>query len=263
MRCAEDTAFDSDVADLCVLSFSSTPFPATSVSSHVPRGRRFIVRDFTYDEEAIEKQKQDLVQLEKEEKELWVRRAPASWCCHKPYVIANPRPRPGSSPRRPTSCASRASTSLNSFRFSCTSRSSGRSLRVCCAMDCQRPTLPPSSRCVGLSPLARAGCADRSLFAAFPFPRLPLRPHHCTLRSPPPSPRALPIATQPDPKSVTKLTTTLSSHFGTGSKSSKIKGKKSGGDTEDAAVAGEFATVLEGEYLDFVLFEVERVEEGQ
>jgi hypothetical protein len=42
-------------------------------SSHVSvRPGRFILRDFTYDEEAIEKQKRDLIALEESEKELWV-----------------------------------------------------------------------------------------------------------------------------------------------------------------------------------------------
>lgn len=36
---------------------------------------RFVVRDFTYDEEAIEKQKRELEALVVEEKDMWVRRA--------------------------------------------------------------------------------------------------------------------------------------------------------------------------------------------
>lgn len=36
---------------------------------------RFIVRDFTYDEEEIEKQKKDVEDLLVEEKEMWVREA--------------------------------------------------------------------------------------------------------------------------------------------------------------------------------------------
>lgn len=75
---------------------------------------------------------------------------------------------------------------------------------------------------------------------------------------------------QPESKQAAKLVTTLSSHFGTGSQSSKIKKKKqagggSGGGGDDAAAAavgGEFANVLEGEYLDFVLFEIEKVGTG-
>lgn len=36
---------------------------------------RFIVRDFTWDDAALADQQQELVRLEKEEKELWVRGA--------------------------------------------------------------------------------------------------------------------------------------------------------------------------------------------
>lgn len=39
---------------------------------HKARENRFIVREFTYDEGAVEKQKEDLANLEVEEKELWV-----------------------------------------------------------------------------------------------------------------------------------------------------------------------------------------------
>ena len=39
---------------------------------HKARENRFLVRDFTYDDSAVEKQKEDLANLEVEEKELWV-----------------------------------------------------------------------------------------------------------------------------------------------------------------------------------------------
>ncbi|SGZ26235.1 BQ5605_C024g09865 [Microbotryum silenes-dioicae] len=68
---------------------------------------------------------------------------------------------------------------------------------------------------------------------------------------------------KPEYKSVTKLTTALSEYFGTegkGKGGSKKHGKGSSLEGTDATVAGEFANVLEGEYLDFVLFEIERVD---
>lgn len=69
---------------------------------------------------------------------------------------------------------------------------------------------------------------------------------------------------QPEPKQSAKLVTALSSHIGTGSQSSKIKkkGNNNSSGADDAAVGGEFANVLEGEYLDFVLFEIEKVGTG-
>ena len=36
------------------------------------RDEKFVVREFVYDEAAVEKQNQDLVELEASEKELWV-----------------------------------------------------------------------------------------------------------------------------------------------------------------------------------------------
>ncbi|KAL8280239.1 hypothetical protein RQP46_007353 [Phenoliferia psychrophenolica] len=61
---------------------------------------------------------------------------------------------------------------------------------------------------------------------------------------------------KPEPKMHSKLLSTLSTHFASlGPKSGKMK-KAKGDDAE--APMGEFASVLEGEYHDFVLFEVER-----
>lgn len=53
----------------------SLPFLINSVSNGTHRlmlGDRFIVRDFTWDDSALEKQKRQLADLEIEEKELWV-----------------------------------------------------------------------------------------------------------------------------------------------------------------------------------------------
>ena len=47
------------------------PFPLHPHLTNACMRDRFVVRDFTYDTELIEKQKQDLVSLEAEEKELW------------------------------------------------------------------------------------------------------------------------------------------------------------------------------------------------
>lgn len=52
------------------MSFKSTF--ARSVLTRAPDFVRFIVRDFTYDEEAIETGRSDLVKAEVSEKELWV-----------------------------------------------------------------------------------------------------------------------------------------------------------------------------------------------
>ncbi|GAA5991228.1 hypothetical protein JCM10908_006594 [Rhodotorula pacifica] len=69
---------------------------------------------------------------------------------------------------------------------------------------------------------------------------------------------------KPEPKQVDKLTSTLSSFLVPSSKSaSKHKKKKpaDGGDGGDSAAFGEYASVMEGEYYEFVLFEIERVEQ--
>lgn len=56
-----------------------------SVLTRAPCLARFIVRDFTYDEEAIETGKSDLVKAEVSEKELWVRLDPLY--CSSPDLI--------------------------------------------------------------------------------------------------------------------------------------------------------------------------------
>ena len=47
------------------------PILSTRARRLTPPSRRFILRDFTYDEKAINQQQKDLVNLEKEESELW------------------------------------------------------------------------------------------------------------------------------------------------------------------------------------------------
>ncbi|GAA6018241.1 hypothetical protein JCM8202_000235 [Rhodotorula sphaerocarpa] len=69
-------------------------------------------------------------------------------------------------------------------------------------------------------------------------------------------------AIKPDPRQADKLVSTLSSFLVPSKGDGKKKGKKpsaSGGD--DSAALGEYASVMEGEYYDFVLFELERVEQ--
>lgn len=46
------------------------------------RDEKFVVREFVYDEAAVEKQNQELVELEASEKELWVR-VPNLPSCHE------------------------------------------------------------------------------------------------------------------------------------------------------------------------------------
>lgn len=110
---------------------------------------RFIVRDFTYDEEAIERQRRDLEGLVVEEKELWVRSliSPTLTLVLEAEHTAD-SPCRSTPARRPTSCACRASTSPSCSRSSSTSRSCARTSRACCGTVFPPPTLPPSSRCV-------------------------------------------------------------------------------------------------------------------
>ena len=68
---------------------------------------------------------------------------------------------------------------------------------------------------------------------------------------------------QPEPKQSSKLVKVLSEHFGTGAKGDKVKkrvGNSQNNSNQDASLAGEYANVLEEEYLDFVLFEIEPVD---
>ncbi|CEQ43107.1 SPOSA6832_05006 [Sporobolomyces salmonicolor] len=67
---------------------------------------------------------------------------------------------------------------------------------------------------------------------------------------------------KPEPKSLPKLVTALSSFLvpshASYSTHSKKRNKDASGD--DAAALGEYASLMEGEYYDFVVFEIERVE---
>ena len=73
---------------------------------------------------------------------------------------------------------------------------------------------------------------------------------------------------KPEPKTAVKTLKSLSSHFSYLASSSRAPGYRnnkksknadSGGATGDE-VGGEFASVMEGEYYDFVLYEVPMVE---
>ncbi|GAA6032216.1 hypothetical protein JCM8097_007130 [Rhodosporidiobolus ruineniae] len=72
---------------------------------------------------------------------------------------------------------------------------------------------------------------------------------------------------KPEAKQLPKLLTTLTSFLvpahakGSGKKTSK-GGKAAHQGTDDPTALGEYASVMEGEYFDFVLFEIERVEGG-
>lgn len=63
---------------------------------------------------------------------------------------------------------------------------------------------------------------------------------------------------QPEPKQVDKLVKALSSFLVPSSRGKK--GTKPKGGQDDSAALGEYASVMEGEYYEFVLFEIERVE---
>jgi hypothetical protein len=139
---------------------------------------------------------------------------------------------------RPTSFAFLASTSPNSSSFSSTSRSSVRTSRVCCGTVCRRATLLRSLRCVSLpSPLLLSPTNS-------PFPPLPL------------------FLVQPESKLLTKLVPALST-FLVPSHGANKKARQGKEGQDDANALGEYASVMEGEYLDFVCFEVERVEGGK
>lgn len=73
-------------------------------------------------------------------------------------------------------------------------------------------------------------------------------------------------ASQPEPKQFDKLLSALSSFLVPASARDKKKGKAKrggGGDggENDAAALGEYATLMEGDYYEFVVFAVERVEQ--
>lgn len=69
------------------------------------------------------------------------------------------------------------------------------------------------------------------------------------------------IILQPAPKQATKLLAALSAHLvGTISPSAQKVKKVGKSSTADDAAAGEYANVLEGEYYDFVVFEIEKIE---
>ncbi len=66
---------------------------------------------------------------------------------------------------------------------------------------------------------------------------------------------------RPEPKSAVKTLRTLSSHYNylaSASRGPSSRKTKSGGVTGDE-VGGEWATVMEAEYYDFVLFEIPKV----
>ncbi|GAA5880336.1 hypothetical protein JCM3774_006732 [Rhodotorula dairenensis] len=150
------------------------------------REKKFIVRDFTYDEEEIEKQRKDVENLLVEEKEMWA-----------------------------------DLLRLSRINFS-------ELFQVLVHLKVVRAYVESVLR-YGL-PAAYFGAVVK-----------------------------------PEPKHVDKLTSTLSSFLvpsSSKSGSSKSKKKKptdNGGD--DSAAMGEYASVMEGEYYDFVLFEIERVEQ--
>ncbi|BGP17803.1 hypothetical protein JCM10213_001696 [Rhodosporidiobolus nylandii] len=165
--------------------FSTTLFRRVKDEfSQKAREKKFIVRDFTYDEEAIQKQKRELEELVEEEKEMWA-----------------------------------DLLRLSRINFS-------ELFQLSVHLKVVRAYVESVLR-YGL-PAAYFGAIVK-----------------------------------PEPKQIPKLLSTLSSFLvpshAQGAKSSKAKKAKDAGQ-DDAAALGEFASVMEAEYLDFVLFEVERVE---
>ncbi|GAA5889694.1 hypothetical protein JCM5296_002434 [Sporobolomyces johnsonii] len=147
------------------------------------REKKFIVRDFTYDEEAIEKQKRELEALVAEEKELWA-----------------------------------DLLRLSRINFS-------ELFQLLVHLKVVRAYVESVLR-YGL-PAAYFGAVVK-----------------------------------PEPKSLSKLITALSSFLVPthASHSTHSASKKGGGGGDDAAALGEYASLMEGEYYDFVVFEIERVE---
>mgnify|MGYP002718895191 CR=1 FL=1 len=70
------------------------------------------------------------------------------------------------------------------------------------------------------------------------------------------------VIVRPEPKTAVKTLRTLSSQFSylaSSSRGPQVKGGKSAGGPGDE-VGGEWASVMEAEYYDFVLFEIPKVE---
>ncbi|POY73331.1 hypothetical protein BMF94_3666 [Rhodotorula taiwanensis] len=146
------------------------------------REKKFIVRDFTYDEEEIEKQRKDVEDLLVEEKEMWA-----------------------------------DLLRLSRINFS-------ELFQVLVHLKIVRAYVESVLR-YGL-PAAYFGAVVK-----------------------------------PEPKQADKLVSTLSSFLVPHKAASKKKSKKPADDSGDSAALGEYASVMEGEYYDFVLFEIERVEQ--
>ena len=69
------------------------------------------------------------------------------------------------------------------------------------------------------------------------------------------------VIVRPDPKTAVKTLRSLSAHFNylaSSSRGPSKKKSKSGGGTGDEA-GGEWASIMEAEYYDFVLFEIPKV----
>ncbi|KAL7424719.1 Vacuolar ATP synthase subunit C [Cryptotrichosporon argae] len=180
-RSSEPIAADDEFTLVTVTVFKKVRDEFT----HKCRENKFIVRDFTYDETAAEKQKKELAQLEAEEKELWTDLLKVS--------------------RINFSEAFQLLTHLKTVRL-----------------------FVESVLRYGL-PADYAG-----------------------------------VVVKPDPKTAVKTLKTLSAHFNylasssQGPTAKKTKAGAASGAGGD--VAGEWATVMEQEYYDFVLFEIPKVE---
>ena len=69
------------------------------------------------------------------------------------------------------------------------------------------------------------------------------------------------VILRPEPKTAVKSLKTLSGQFSYLASASRGPGtKKSKGGAVNEEVSGEWATVMEAEYYDFVLFEIPKVE---
>ncbi|BGP41556.1 Vacuolar ATP synthase subunit C [Rhodotorula kratochvilovae] len=145
------------------------------------REKKFIVRDFTYDEQAIEKQKRELEALVVEEKDMWA-----------------------------------DLLRLSRINFS-------ELFQVLVHLKVVRAYVESVLR-YGL-PAAYFGAVVK-----------------------------------PEPKQLDKLLSALSTFLVPSHERKKAKRKPASGGDDDAAALGEYATLMEGEYHEFVVFEIEQVE---
>jgi hypothetical protein len=202
------------------------------------------VRDFTYDEGALEKQRREIAALEVEEKELWVSAARLNvQAC--PLFARMTRPKPH--------CASST--------VACASHRDLHSLPTPSPLS---PLPAPAHPQTDLLKLTRINFSESyQLLAHLKTVRLFVE---SVLRYGLPAEYAG-VVVRPEPKTAGRTLKALQEHFGYLAAASQAPSRRAGGagkGKEGQAgaaagldeVGGEWAGVMEAEYFDFVLFEV-------